>query len=143
MTEMKLSRAFVEKAIQHVNRKNWWHVPPVDSSAYRKRGKFFASTFAEAEYWGRPLDEPQKVSIASPLIGDESTIAKALGIPPQHEGMTLKQIATHDVLCRNAALRKGFDAILLMSPMCFARFKADGTLPRSMELNILHVNENR
>jgi len=139
---MKLSHQLVEKAIQHVNRKSWWHVPPGETDAYRKRGKYFASTFAEAEFWGCPLDEPQTVSVASPLIGDESAIAKALGIPPQHDGMTPKEIAAHDARCRNAALKKGFDAILLMSPLCFAAFKASGKLPRSIELNILRVNEN-
>lgn len=141
MTPVKLSRQFIEKATKHVNRKRWWHVPPGQSDAYRKRGKFFASTFAEAEYWGRPLDEPQKVSIANPLIGDESTISSVLGVRSQHEGMNTRQIAAHDARWRNAALKKGFDAILLMSPMCFARFKSDGTLPRSLELNVLRVTE--
>lgn len=140
---MKLPEQLIEKAVKHVNRKRWWHVPPTDRSAYSKRGKFFASTYAEAEYWGRPLDEPQRVSIASPLIGDESTVAKVLGIPSQHEHMSLRQIAAHDAQWRNAALKKGFDAVLLMSPTCFTRFKVDGTLPRSMELNIFRVTETK
>lgn len=136
---MSLPRQLVEKAIKHINRKSWWHVPPVDPAAYSKRGKFFASSFAEAEYWGRPLDQPQKVFIAKPLVGDELTIARVLRIPPQREGMTLSQIAAHDVRWRNAALKKGFDAILLMSPTCFAKFKASGKLPRSLELNVLQA----
>ena len=139
---MKLSRELVEKTIRHVNRKSWWHVPPLDSHAYRKRGKFFASTFAEAEYWGRPLDEPQRVLIENPLIGDEPTLSRVLRVPAQRQGMSLKQIAAHDARWRNAALKKGFDAILLMSPICFAAFKTSGKLPRSMELNILRVDEN-
>jgi hypothetical protein len=47
--------------------------------AYSKRGRFFASSFAEAEFYGRPLDDPQRVIIAKPLVGDESAIAKILG----------------------------------------------------------------
>src|SRR5438552_11522898 len=58
------------------------------------------------------------------VVGDERTIARVLGIPPQHEGMSLEEIAAHDALWRNAALAKGFDSIVLMSPRTFAKFKA-------------------
>jgi len=139
---MKKSERFFEKLIMHVNGKDWWHVPPPDPNAYSKRGKFLSSSFAEAEFWGRPLDEPEKVTIEKPLVGDERTISKALGVPPQHDDMTLEQIATHDAVWRNVALKKGFDSILLMAPKCFAKFKATGKLPRSLELNILRVTKN-
>jgi hypothetical protein len=77
--------ALVEKVIRHVNRKRWWHVPPQDSAAYQKRGKFLASSFAEAEFWGRPLDGLQRVNVAAgPRFGDEPTIAKLLGAAAQH-----------------------------------------------------------
>jgi hypothetical protein len=86
---------------------------------------------------GRPLDEPQRVVIAKPLVGDEQVIAKVLGIPPQHASMSLEEIADHDVLWRNAALAKGFDSIVLKTPKAFARLTTDGKLPRSLELNLL------
>jgi hypothetical protein len=57
-----------------VNRKNWWHVPPANPNAYRERGKFLASSFREAEFWGRPLDDPQKVTVTRPLVGDDMAI---------------------------------------------------------------------
>jgi len=137
MAEMKLPTRLVQKAVAHINRKKWWHVPPADPTAYRKRGKFFASSLTEAEFWGRPLDAAQRVSVAKPLVGDERTISKVLGIPPQHPEMTIKEITAHDAKWRNAALRKGFDSILLMAPQTFARFKTSGEIPRSLELNIL------
>jgi hypothetical protein len=137
-----MKKALYHRLIAHVNRKQWWHVPPVDPDAYKKRGKFLASSFEAAEFYGRPLDEPQKVLIARPLVGDEKRIARVLGIPPQHEGMTLEQIATHDAKWRNVALKKGFDAILLMAPKCFARWKAVGKIPRSLELNVLDGGED-
>ncbi|HUI43784.1 MAG TPA: hypothetical protein VL523_17625 [Terriglobia bacterium] len=56
-----------QKLIAHINRKAWWHVPPRDPSAYRKRGKFYASSFAEAEFWGRPLDRPERAATPNPL----------------------------------------------------------------------------
>jgi hypothetical protein len=131
------------KLIAYVNRKRGWHIPPVDPDAYKKRGKFFSVSFAAAEFWGRPLDEPEKVTISQPLVGDEKTIAKVLGIPPQREGMTLKQIATHDAKWRNAELKKGFDAIVLMAPVTFAEWKKSGKIPRSLELNVLRVSESQ
>ena len=138
-----MKKALYDKLVARVNRKNWWHVPPVDPDAYKKRGKFFSVSFAAAEFWGRPLDEPERVTISKPLVGDEKRIAKILGIPPQHDDMTLKQIAAHDAKWRNAALKKGFDAIVLMSPKCFAEWKTSGKIPRSLELNILNVTTNQ
>jgi hypothetical protein len=135
-----MKKALYDKLVSHVNRKNWWHVPPVGPDAYKKRGKFFSVSFAAAEFWGRPLDEPERVTISKPLVGDEKRIAKVLGISPQHDGMTLEQIAKHDALWRNAALKNGFDAIVLMSLMCFAKWKVTGKIPRSLELNILDVS---
>lgn len=130
-------KSLTERIVAHVNRKAWWHVPPRDPMAYLKRGKFFASSFREAEFYGRPLDEPQRVLIARPLFGDESAIAEVLGIPPQRAGMSLEQIAAHDVLWRNAALAKGFDSIVLIPPRAFSRLVSEGKFPRSLELNLL------
>ena len=137
-----MNRAFYGKLIAHVNRKNWWHLPPMDPKAYAKRGKFLASTYTEAEFYGlfgagRPLE--QRVKIAKPLVGDEKRIARVLRIPPQYDGMTIEQMAAHDAKWRNAALKKGFDAIVLMAPKCFAEWKTTGKIPRSLELNVLEV----
>jgi hypothetical protein len=126
MSKSSIPNSVINRIIAHVNRKAWWHVPPQDPMAYSKRGKFFASSFSEAEFYGRPLDAPQRVLIAKPLIGDEQAIAKILGIPPQHAGMNLEEIAAHDVLWRNAALAKGFDSIVLMTPKAFAHLTSDG-----------------
>jgi hypothetical protein len=137
MSKSSIPNSVINRIIAHVNRKAWWHVPPQDPMAYSKRGKFFASSFSEAEFYGRPLDAPQRVLIAKPLVGDEQAIAKVLGIPPQHAGMSLEEIAAHDVLWRDAALAKGFDSIVLMTPKAFAHLTSDGKLPRSLELNLL------
>lgn len=52
-----MREAHYGRLVSHVNRKNRWHVPPVDPDAYEKRGKFFSVSFRAAEFWGRPLDE--------------------------------------------------------------------------------------
>ena len=141
-----MNKALYDKLVAHVNRKSWWHLPPMDPNAYAKRGKFLASTYAEAAFYGifgagKPLE--QRATIAKPLVGDEKGIASVLGIPPQYDGMTLEQMAAHDAKWRNAALKKGFDAIVLMAPVAFAEWKKSGKIPRSLELNVLQVSESQ
>lgn len=43
-----------------------------------------------------------------------------------------------DARMKLAASAQGFDSILLMSPSGWARFKATGKIPLSLELNILN-----
>jgi len=105
----------------------------------RNEVNFLRQASRKQSFWCRPLDEPQTVTIARPLVGDEPTIAKLLGVAAQHNGMTLKQIAAHDTRWRNAAMAKGYDAIVLMAPEPFAKFRTTGKLPRSIELKVLNV----
>ena len=55
--------------IDKINKSAWWHVNPQDVDAYKKRGKFLASTYAQAEFYGRPNDVSEKVSITNPIYG--------------------------------------------------------------------------
>jgi hypothetical protein len=80
---------------------------------------------------------PQHVTIAKPFIGDEQTIARVLGLRPQNDAMSLEEIAAHDAAWRNAAVTKGFDSIVLMTPKAFSEFATSGNLPLSIELNLL------
>jgi hypothetical protein len=137
---MKPKAVFLAKLVACINRREWWHVPPQDPTAYQKRGKFLASTFREAEFWGRPLDEPQKVTVRKPLIGDEQTIEiELLGYWQSNESITIEERWALDARLKLAALEKGYDSLVLLTPKAFADFKANGKLPRSMELNILLV----
>jgi hypothetical protein len=128
--------------VRHINRKNWWHVPPRDPTAYCKRGKFYASTFQEAEFWGRPLDQPQRVTLLKPLVGDDNEIeTKLLGRATQQpaldSGYILEWRWRLDAKLKKAALAKGYDCIVLMTPKGFAQFQREGKIPRSIELNDL------
>ncbi len=137
---MKKSNIFFEKLVAHLNRREWWHVPPQDPSAYTKRGKFLASSFREAEFWGRPLDEPQRVTVAKPLIGDEEAIEKELfGRRVSCDDITLKERWLLDAKMKRAALIKGYDSIVLIAPKAFTEFSVTGKLPHSIELNVLNV----
>jgi len=134
----KLNIAQCQRIVALVNRKAWWHVPPRDPGAYEKRGKFLASSYLEAEFWGRPLNDAQKVRVARPLIGDEPIIEKTLfGKRVSRESIGLDQRWRLDARMKRAALAKGYDSILLMSPQGFGRFRSTSKVPRSLELNIL------
>jgi hypothetical protein len=133
----------IEKLIARINRKDWWHVPPSDPRAYEKRGMFLASTFREAEFWGRPLDTPIRVTVRNPIIGDEDTIQTRLEVtPPPNPGDDSRKLLEWrwnlDEKLRKAALAKAYDAIVLLSSSGYAKFLAEGRLPLSIELNLLH-----
>jgi hypothetical protein len=139
MGAMEMRSVLHERLTAHVNRKKWWHVPPVDPNAYQKRGKFLASTYEESEFWGRPLDDAERVTIAKPLVGDEKTIERRLfGQTVPRKGIhPIKERFALDAKMKRAALAKGYDSIVLMSPKAFCEFRSSGKLPRSIELNIL------
>lgn len=133
--------SFLSKLVAHINRKRWWHVPPTDRTAYRKRGKFFASSFKEAEFWGRPLNSPEKVYIARPLVGDEKAIERKLfGRWLSHEDMTVQERWGLDAKMKRAAIAIGYDSIVLMTAKGIREFRASGKIPRSIELNLLEVS---
>lgn len=129
-----------DRLIKHINRKDWWHVPPLDPQAFKKRGKFLSSTFKEAEFYGRPLDRPQNVHVLNPLIGDEDTIEKELlGRTTSEKGsltVPARRFAL-DAKLKRAALAKGYDSIALLSPKGFESYAAAGKIPSSIELNVL------
>jgi len=136
-----------DKLLTRINRKDWWHVPPSDPHAYEERGMFLASTFREAEFWGRPLDTPICVNVLNPIIGDEATIQNELGvIPPKYPGDDSPKLLEWrwklDAKMKQAALEKGYDAIVLLSTSGYAKFKNEGKLPLSIELNLLNRPEN-
>ncbi len=144
MRPMRRGRHFYDKLIAHVNRKDWWHVPPRDPTAYSTRGKFLACSFKEAEFWGRPLDQPERVRIVRPLVGDEGAIEKELfGRRVSREDFTMEERWALDAKMKQSARAKGYDSIVLMAPKAFSDFRASGKLPRSIELNILDVRQQR
>ena len=127
--------------IARINRKDWWHVPPSDPRAYVKRGKFYSSTFRESLFWGRPLNTAERVEVRNPLIGDEPEVwrvlfGKQMKCPGLDSPRLLQWRWRLDAQMKRAALRKGYDAIALLSTHAFRKFKA-GHLPYSIELNVL------
>jgi hypothetical protein len=108
--------------------------------AYEKRGKFLASSFGEAEFYGRPNDVPARVAISAPIVGDDRYIEMELiGRVESSPNMRVPKRLALDAKLRRAALRKGFDSIVLLTPNGHRRFKNNGRIPRSMELNIVEL----
>jgi len=137
--------------IQKINAGKWWHVIPHDLEAYKKRGKFFASTYLQAEFYGLPNDVAEKVTIRNPVFGfSEEEIWKQ--IIPNYGNNKLMMDILHDkndeswydrrtevdsMMCY-AAKKLGYDAIVLI---CKNGHKAllKNRKPKSIELNLLNV----
>jgi hypothetical protein len=139
----RIKEEFLAKLISHINKKDWWHVPPQDTNGYRKRGKFLASSFSEAELYGRPLDDPQRIKIAKPLVGDEQSVCRVLfgkdvSVPQPEDPNFLNARLALDSRMKRAALTEGYDSIAILHPTTFAIFKKSGKIPRSIELNVLN-----
>lgn len=136
--EDKLTR---QKLINRVNRKAWWRTCLPSKRAIRDRGFFFASSFEEAESYGRPLDTPFRVKIENPIIGSFAYIQKQLLGKTVEYKDTIKAIFAHDKLLKEHARKQGFDSIILLSENGFRKYRKENKLPRQMELNIFSGKE--
>ena len=133
------------KAAAAIGKREWWHVPPEDKSAYAKRGKFYSSSFEEAEFYGIRSDaKPERVEVDRPLVGDELHIEKTLlgrhasaDLPDPGDKEFYKARTDLDHELATEARRAGYDAIALLTPKGFAAFQKTGRLPKSIELNTL------
>jgi len=132
--------------IEKINKSLWWHVTPQDPDAYKKRGKFFMSTYQQAELYGRPNDIPEKVSISNPVCGlSEIKILKIL-FPEEYKtlysnilrggvGFYERRIAL-DAKMHRKAKSLGYDAIVLLARNGI-KYLLKKRKPHSMELNLL------
>ena len=129
-------------------------MPPQNREAYKKRGKFLASTFAQAEFYGRPNNTPERVSISSPLYGfSELEIIKILfptEVVAEYEEFAQETLNDNDKKCLyesriewDARMHKksremGYDAIVLLSTNG-RKYLEKNRKPHSIELNLLSV----
>lgn len=137
--------------IEKINESNWWHTPPKDKNAYEKRGKFLASTWEEAFFYGRPYDEPEQVEVKNPVYGtSEKEILEQL-FPGQSEEL-LRRVKRNDKgyesgfydrrieldakMCSKAK-ELGFDSIVLLGSDG-REYLEKNQKPPSVELNLLY-----
>lgn len=144
-----MSVAIKEVLIEKINKAEWWHVPPADPGAYKKRGKFFMSVYRQAEIYGRPNFNPEKVNIKTPIYGfSEKEILKKL-FPKEYKKLYLQvtkeegknwynQRINLDAKMFQKAKKLGYDAIVLLASRGKDQLERNRK-PSSMELNLLNI----
>ena len=129
--------------ISKINQSTWWHVLPRDMEAYKKRGKFLASTYRQAGFYGRPNNIPDRVEIKNPVYGfSEKEILMQL-FPHDWKNLMLNNEANYNdrialdarMYCKARAL--GYDAIVLIDHNGKDALKRNRK-PYSIELNLLY-----
>jgi len=136
--------------IQKIGESEWWHVPPKDPLAYKKRGKFLASTYLQAKFYGKPNMESERVKIKSPVFGfSESEILQQLfGSKWRHylnkvlnaeNDFYQKRIELDAEIYKKAKSLK-YDSIVLMTD-AGRRALQRGHKPKSIELNLYSINK--
>jgi hypothetical protein len=145
---MKKALTFADQ----LNKRKWWHSPPADKKAYKKRGIFLASSYKECEFYGRPLDEPIKVNVSNPLVDTEENIIRLLfgNNSPQMvaymaliNGNAKEPLKVRFKLDKDlfkAAKNKNYDAIAVVSEKRLENTK-NRKLSKSIELNILDIEK--
>ena len=133
--------------ISKINASAWWHVPAMDPDAYKKRGRFLASTYAQASFYGRPNDIPEKVYVFNPICGtSELEILKVL-FPTTYSGLYAnvcrednnwyeRRIDLDSKICARAR-DMGHDAIALLAKNG-KRYLLRNRKPHSIELNLIN-----
>ncbi|MFH1232742.1 MAG: BRO family protein [Patescibacteria group bacterium] len=132
--------------VDKINQSLWWHVTPSDPDAYKKRGKFLASTYSQAAFYGKPNIKPGRVKILHPLCSDsEKTILKVL-FPDTHQRMLLFVTGANgsdyyarrinlDAKMHKQAKKLGYDSIVLLGSTAINEL-VKNRKPRSIELNL-------
>lgn len=142
-----MKKSIKEVIIAKLNKSEWWHVSPRDTNAYKKRGKFLASTYKQAEFYGRPNDVSEKILIKNPVYGfSEIEILKKL-FPSEYKDIMLsvdeeskdwyeQRIALDAAMFRKAK-SLGHDAIVLFGATGRKHLKMNRK-PPAVELNLLY-----
>lgn len=123
------------KLIARINRKYWWRTALPSKRCILDRGLFFASSFEEAEFYGRPLDTPFRVRITNPIVGSFFYIEKELLGYDSPGKKTIAAIFDHDALLKKRAENKGFDSIIVLSSTGHDKYYHENKIPYSVELN--------
>ncbi len=134
--------------IQKINGADWWHVPPRDPLAYKKRGKFLASTYLQAEFYGKPNINPEKVNIKNPIFGfsEHEILQKVFGskgskylseVNNPVNDFFERRISLDAIMYKKAKSLK-YDSIILMTKTGEKALRK-GRKPNSIELNLINI----
>jgi len=142
---MKIKKVLIEK----INSSDWWHVLPQDKKAYKKRGKFLASTYKQAEFYGRPKLDPEKVKIKNPIYGfsELEILTRLFGSDAQKfidkilnskNHLFYKRRIDLDAKIFKKARKLGYDSVVLMA-RSGKEYLQKSRKPKSIELNLLNI----
>ena len=137
-----------EKLIFYINSHKWWRTALPNEKAVKARGLFYASSYRDAEFYGRPIDAPFSVNMKNPLFGDEAHIMQTLSLPLPSQEISVKQRFALDAKMKRLAKAKGYDSIALVTTKGYEMYMKTGTTPRSTELQVFNepsgliANEN-
>ena len=126
-----------DKLVNHVNKHKWWRTSVPEEKEVSDRGMFFASSYRDAEFYGKPINEPFNVSISNPLVGDEQYIMAVLELDAPSQDISVKDRFALDAKIKNKASKMGYDSIVLMTTKGYERYRTTGAMPRSIELNVI------
>jgi len=126
------------KLISHINRHEWWRTAIPDVKAVEARGSFYASSYREAEFYGRPIETPFDVNVSNPLFGDEAHIMETLGLPLPGQKIEIKERFALDAKMKRLATIRGYDSIALVTIKGYEKYKTTGSIPRSVELQVFN-----
>ncbi len=140
-----MKKKYTQILINKINQSLWWHVTPQDPNAYKKRGKFLASTYLQASFYGRPNDIPEKVNISNPVCEtSEMKILKIL-FPTDYKKLDISHTGygagcyeeriNLDSKMYKKAKSLGYDAIVLLGSNA-KKYLMKNRKPYSIELNI-------
>lgn len=124
------------KLIVHINSHKWWRTALPDEKTVEARGVFYASSFRDAEFYGRPIDTPFSVNVKNPLLGDETHIMQTLGLPLPSQDISISERFALDSKMMVLATAKGYDSIALMTTKGYEAHSRTGAVPRSIELQV-------
>ena len=102
----------LKKLIKKINSMDWWRTAVSDEAAIKERGLFLASSYKEAEFYGRPIDEPFSVEIENPLIGSEPVVMQKLGLTMPTEDIPVAERFELDKKMKDKAVALGFRNLL-------------------------------
>lgn len=133
-----------------LNKRKWWHSPPTDKVAYKKRGMFLSSSYKECEFYGRPLNKLIRVNVSKPILDTEQNIIRFFF------GNDSRQMRTFDALINGtakcplnarfkldadlfrAAKKNKYDAIAIVTEKGLEEVN-NRKLSRSVELNVIDI----
>ena len=125
-----------EKLVLHINAHKGWRTALPDAKMINRRGLFYASSYKEAEFYGRPIDIPFTINIKRPLFGDEIHVMQTLGLPLPNQDISIKERFAMDAKMKRLAIAKGYDSVALFTTKAYQTYMKTGTIPRSIELQV-------